>query len=157
MTRIRLLVGLLAAATLVGVLAIGPVLGASPPARGTLDPGVKIKTHPNQPIDVVAAEVRLDGTGDGMVDGVAAGTFVDWHTHPGPTIVIVTGSTLSLYHADGCMKHEYAPGDAFVAPDGIHLARNETGADIVLRATFLLPVGAPPTVLEPAAFTACGL
>lgn len=128
--------------------------------RGTLEPGVKIKTHPNRPVDVVSALIRLDGDGDTMVNGASAPTHVRWHTHPGPTIVVVTGApgaALSLYHAGSCAKHVYNTGDAFVAPDGIHSAWNESGADIVLRATLLLPVGAQPTILEPDSFTDCGL
>ena len=46
--------------------ALIPVDGA---ARGTVNPGVKIKTHPNQPTDVVSVVIRLDGDGDGLVNG----------------------------------------------------------------------------------------
>lgn len=129
-------------------------------ARGTLDPGVRIMTHPNRPIDVVSALIKLDGDGDGLVNGSPAPDHVRWHTHPGPTTGIVTGgagAAVTLYHAGSCSQHVYAVGDAFVPPVGVHYAWNKSGTDLILRATFLLPVGAPPTVFQPAEFTDCGL
>lgn len=129
-------------------------------ARGTVDPGSRIATHPNRPFDVVSALVLLDGDEDGLVNDKPASDHVRWHTHPGPTIVVVTGgagSGVTLYHAGSCEEHDYTPGEAFVAPDGIHAAWNESGSDVVLRATFLVPVGASPTAPQPVTFTDCGL
>jgi quercetin dioxygenase-like cupin family protein len=129
-------------------------------ARGTLDPGVKIKTHPTRPTDVVSVVIRLDGDGDGKVNGIDAPTHLRWHTHPGPAIVVVTGgagSAVTIHHAGSCEKHVYAPGDAFVEEAMVHSAWNESGQDLVLRGTLLIPVGAAPTTFEPAEFTDCGL
>ena len=129
-------------------------------ARGTLDPGVKVKTHPTRPTDVVSVVIRLDGDGDGKVNGIDAPTHLRWHTHPGPAIVVVTGgagSAVTIHHAGSCEQHVYAPGDAFVEGDKIHSAWNESGQDLVLRGTLLVPVGAAPTTFEPAEFTDCGL
>lgn len=149
--------GLDASATTAALAAAVPV---DITARGTLDPGVRIMTHPNRPIDVVSALIKLDGDGDGLVNGNPASDHVRWHTHPGPTMGVVTGgagAAVTLYHAGACSQHVYSVGDAFVPPVGIHSAWNESGTDLILRATFLLPVGSPPTVFEPADFTDCGL
>ena len=58
------------------------------------------------------------------------GGTTGWHTHPGPSFVIVTAGTVTEYEADGskCEKHVYSVGDSFVDPgDGhVHLLRNET-------------------------------
>lgn len=139
----------------------GPVEPVAPDGRfnGSLDHGVKIMTHPQRPVDIVSLNVYIDSKGgDGLVAGHPAKSFVDWHTHPGPTMVIVTGGTLTMHHADDCDHVEtYGPGSVFFAPEGIHLASNDGPTDIILRGTFFLPPGAPPTVLEPAEFTACGL
>ncbi|HET9605034.1 MAG TPA: hypothetical protein VFO96_12145 [Gemmatimonadales bacterium] len=125
---------------------------------GNLDHGIKIMTHPQRPVKVVSANVYIDGDGDGLVAGKPAKSFVDWHTHPGPTMVIVTGGTLTMHHASDCNHTEtYPAGSVFFAPEGIHLASNDSGTDIILRGTFFLPEGAAPTVFEPAEFTACGL
>lgn len=130
------------------------------PARGNLDPGVRIQTHPNRPIDVVSVVIKLDGDGDGMVNGSPAPAGLRWHTHPGPAIVVVTGgagSEVTIHHAGSCDQNVYAPGDAFVEGDMVHSAWNESGQDVVLRGTLLIPVGAAPTVFQPADFTDCGL
>lgn len=143
-------------------IASGPVLDVTAATlgaafTGNLDKGVKIMTHPQRPVKIVSTNVLLDGSdADNEVAGVTAGHIVDWHTHPGPTMGIVTGGTLAIYHADNCQVDHYAPGDVFFAPEGIHLAANEGATDIVVRVTFFLPADAPPTVLEPAEFTACG-
>ena len=143
----------------------GPALVAAPipvdaPARGTMDPGVRIQTHPNRPFDVVSVVIKLDGDGDGMVNGSPAPAGLRWHTHPGPAIVVVTGgagSGVTIHHAGSCEQHTYAPGEAFVEGDMVHSAWNESGQDVVLRGTLLIPVGAAPTTFAPAEFTDCGL
>lgn len=143
-------------ASLDALSALIPVDGA---ARGTLDPGVRIQTHPNRPMDVVSVVIKLDGDGDGMVNGSPAAAGIRWHTHPGPAIVVVTGdagSAVTIYHAGSCDTNVYATGDAFVEGDMVHAAWNESGQDLVLRGTLLVPVGAAPTVFEPAEFTDCG-
>ena len=138
-----------------------PVAPVAPDGRfnGSLDHGVKIMTHPQRPVDIVSLNVYIDSKdGDGQVAGHTAKSFVDWHTHPGPTMVIVSGGTLTMHHADNCNHVEtYGPGSVFFAPEGIHLASNDGATDVILRATFFLPKGAAPTVLQPAEFTACGL
>lgn len=129
-------------------------------ARGNLDPGVRIQTHPNRPIDVVSVVIKLDGDGDGMVNGSPAPAGLRWHTHPGPAIVVVTGEAggaVTIHHAGSCDQNVYAPGDAFVEGDMVHSAWNESGQDVVLRGTLLIPVGAAPTTFQPTEFTDCGL
>jgi hypothetical protein len=64
---------------------------------------------------------------------------------------------VTIHHAGSCEQNVYAPGDAFVEGEMVHSAWNESGQDLVLRGTLLLPVGAAPTVFEPADFTDCGL
>lgn len=135
----------------------GAAHASSGPVRGTRTEGVMIKTHPRRRMDVVSADVRVDGDGDGLVDGMPAKSYVDWHTHPGPTVVIVTGGTLTMNHSSDCRKILYGPNSVFVPPEEIHLASNESGTDIVLRATFFLPEGAPPTMFMPEEYSACGL
>ena len=130
------------------------------PARGNMDPGVRIQTHPNRPIDVVSVVIKLDGDGDGLVNGGAAPKGLRWHSHPGPAIVVVTGgagSGVTIHHAGSCEQHTYSPGEAFVEGDMVHSAWNESGQDVVLRGTLLIPVGSAPTTFQPAEFTDCGL
>ena len=62
--------------------------------------------------------VNFDGQG-----GVAS---TGWHTHPGPSLIVVTAGTLTEYHKD-CTPLVHNVGDTFVDAGGtdVHLIRNE--------------------------------
>jgi quercetin dioxygenase-like cupin family protein len=68
-----------------------------------------------------------------------------WHSHPGPTYVLVVQGTDSLYEAADptCTATNYGPGEGFVEPPGdVHVSRNEGSTNVVLLVTFLdVPVG----------------
>jgi quercetin dioxygenase-like cupin family protein len=76
---------------------------------------------------------------------MATGGSTGWHSHPGPTIVIVEQGTLSFYEANDptCTAQTFAAGQGFVeAPGDVHIARNEGAAPVLLLVTFLdVPVG----------------
>jgi hypothetical protein len=72
-----------------------------------------------------------------------------WHTHPGPSFVIVTQGSITVYDGDDptCTPHVYTagtPNNSFIDPGGghVHMIRDETGSvarDIVVQ---LIPAGA---------------
>ena len=68
-----------------------------------------------------------------------------WHFHPGPSFVIVTQGTLSLYEANDptCTARTFVAGKGFVeAPGDVHIARNEGAVQVIALVTFLdVPVG----------------
>ena len=77
------------------------------------------------------------------------GGSTGWHTHPGPSFVIVTQGTVTEYDGDDptCTPHVYTantPNNEFVDPgDGhVHLIRNESGAIAQAIAVQLIPSGA---------------
>lgn len=76
---------------------------------------------------------------------IAPGGNNGWHLHPGPSIVIVTQGTLSLYEANDptCTAKRLAVGVGFTeAPGDVHIARNEGNTPVVGLVTFLdVPVG----------------
>lgn len=75
---------------------------------------------------------------------VAPGGYFGWHVHGGPVWVVVEQGTLTLYDGDdaSCTGTAYPEGSALLdAGNHVHNARNETGADVVIYATFLLPEG----------------
>jgi quercetin dioxygenase-like cupin family protein len=76
---------------------------------------------------------------------IAPGGDNGWHFHPGPSFVIVTQGTLSLYEANDptCTAQRFAAGDGFVeVPGDVHIARNEGTVPVVALVTFLdVPVG----------------
>ena len=77
------------------------------------------------------------------------GGSTGWHTHPGPSFVIVTQGTVTVYEGRdrACTPHVYTantPNNSFVdAGDGdVHLIRNETSAVAQTMAIQLIPAGA---------------
>jgi quercetin dioxygenase-like cupin family protein len=75
---------------------------------------------------------------------VPGGTF-GWHSHPGPSIVVVKSGALTLYKGDDptCTPQVVTAGSGFV-DDGndVHLVRNEGSVDTVVYVTSLVPHGA---------------
>lgn len=66
-----------------------------------------------------------------------------WHSHPGPTIVIVVRGTLSRYHGD-CSRTQYSAGQAFVEGDPhAGVVRNESAGEVELQVTYVTPPGTP--------------
>jgi hypothetical protein len=72
-----------------------------------------------------------------------------WHTHPGPSFVIVTQGTITAYDGDdpSCTPHVYTantPNNAFIDPGGghVHIIRDESGAVAKDIAVQLIPAGA---------------
>jgi hypothetical protein len=71
-----------------------------------------------------------------------------WHTHPGPSLVIVTQGSVTAYDGDDptCTPHVYTANTAnnsFVDPgDGhVHIIRDESGAPAQTIAVQLIPSG----------------
>jgi quercetin dioxygenase-like cupin family protein len=100
-------------------------------------------------------KLETKGTSDVIVteNRVAPGGHFGWHSHPGPSLVIVKSGTSTFYDGDDptCTPHVYAAGSAYVDPGGdTHIARNEGSTELVLIVARLLPAGAPPRVDEPA-------
>jgi hypothetical protein len=71
-----------------------------------------------------------------------------WHTHPGPSLVIVTQGTVTEYDGDDptCTPHAYsATGtNAFIDIGGgaVHIIRDESGAVAKTTVVQLIPAGA---------------
>ena len=72
-----------------------------------------------------------------------------WHTHPGPSFVIVTQGSVTAYDGDDptCTPHLYTANtanNAFIDPgDGhVHIIRDESGAIAKTIAVQLIPAGA---------------
>lgn len=77
------------------------------------------------------------------------GGTTGWHTHPGPSFVIVTKGSITVYDGDDptCTPHVYTAGTAnnsFIDAGGghVHLVRNETTSVAMAIAVQLIPAGA---------------
>ncbi len=111
-------------------------------AKSTLGP-LDIKAHTVVPADPSAGNpatvwetmLKTKGSTDMYIQQNTwlAGGSSGWHTHPGPSLVVITQGSVTVYDASdpGCAPHVYsANGDnAFVDIGGgdVHLVRNETG------------------------------
>lgn len=137
-----LALALIAVSASIGVAVATPGLGAVGTilSRGTLEAGVNLhhadlhlKTKDS--IDVVTQSITI-----------APGGHTGWHSHPGPVLVTIAAGTMTFYDADDptCSPGTYVTGDTFVDPGHghVHLARNEESTNLVLYATYLVPVGA---------------
>lgn len=73
---------------------------------------------------------------------IAPGGTSGWHTHPGQSLVLVTGSGVTFVHAD-CTTTSFPAGTGFIDQPGvIHLVRNDGTAPAILFATYTnVPVG----------------
>jgi quercetin dioxygenase-like cupin family protein len=83
---------------------------------------------------------------------IAPGGSFGWHSHPGPSLVIVKSGALTLYHGDdpNCMPHVVAAGSGFVDNGGdVHLVRNEGTIETVVYVTSLVPRGAARRIDQP--------
>ena len=72
-----------------------------------------------------------------------------WHTHPGPSFVIVTKGSVTVYDGDdpACTPHVFTantPNNAFIDPGGghVHIIRDESGAVAKTVAVQFIPAGA---------------
>jgi hypothetical protein len=80
-----------------------------------------------------------------VVDNVwKAGGTTGWHTHPGPSLIIVTGGAVTVYESDDptCTPHVYTSGMGFIdRGDGhAHVVRNEDPvADATTTAVQIIP------------------
>jgi quercetin dioxygenase-like cupin family protein len=100
---------------------------------------IKIKTEGQSNVTVVE-------------NRVAPGGHFGWHSHPGPSLVIVKSGTSTFYRGDDptCTPQVYPAGSAYVDPGGtVHIARNEGTVELVLIVTRLIPEGAPARIDQP--------
>jgi quercetin dioxygenase-like cupin family protein len=83
---------------------------------------------------------------------IAPGGTFGWHSHPGPSIVVVKSGALTLYRGDDptCTPNVIAAGSGFVDDGGdVHVVRNEGIVDALVYVTSLVPQGAGRRIDEP--------
>jgi len=86
------------------------------------------------------------------------GGSTGWHTHPGPSFIIVTEGSVTVYDGDDptCTPHVYSATDtahkSFIDIGGgdVHIVRNETNAVAKAIAVQFVPAGAIRRVDMPA-------
>lgn len=117
-------------------------------AKTDVDPGPKK--------DLWSAKINVRGATDvHVLENIIApnGTF-GWHSHPGPSMVIVKSGTLSVYNAPDCMREDFGPGSplgtTFV--DGghdTHMVRNNGTVTAEVYVVSIVPAGFDRRIDEP--------
>ena len=126
--------------TVLATPATAPGFSGTTLAKATFgDLDIKANTIP---ADVWKAQLKTKGDSDLYVqqntwDPSACGGCIPssgWHTHPGPSLVIVTQGTVTAYDGDDptCTPHIYSANgtNAFVdiGSGAMHILRDESGA-----------------------------
>ncbi len=80
-----------------------------------------------------------------VTNTVLPGGYSGWHTHPGPSVVVVKSGVATVYDGDDptCTPAIYPAGTGFIDPgDGhVHMVRNEGAATLVTQAFQIIPAG----------------
>jgi quercetin dioxygenase-like cupin family protein len=161
---------------LAAIAAVGALVAAALivlPARATPSTGVTttilakslfdqihVNAHTNIP-DPWNAKLKTHGQSDVYVvdNKLAPGGTTGWHSHPGPSLILVVAGTVTNYEGDdpNCRPHAYSAGAGFIdAGSGhVHLLRNETGAPAETVAVQLLPRAAERRIDIPVAPDHC--
>lgn len=94
------------------------------------------------------AQLKTRGQSDVYVvdNKFPPGATVGWHSHPGPSLILVVSGTVTNYSGEdpSCAPHAYSAGAGFIDPGGghVHMLRNETSDPAETIAVQLLPNGA---------------
>jgi quercetin dioxygenase-like cupin family protein len=152
--RSRLVLAILVVAGGIAVCA-GTVL-ATPPSGVT---PTEFGTGRFGPIDTSgrigawSAKMNVKGASDLHVlsNRIAPGGSFGWHSHPGPSFVIIKSGTATVYlGADPkCRPHRYRAGSGFVDKGlAVHVVRNEGRRDLVTVVVSFVPKGATRRIDE---------
>jgi quercetin dioxygenase-like cupin family protein len=106
------------------------------------------------------ARINTKGVSDLHIleNKIAPGGSFGWHSHPGPSLVIVKTGALTVYLAADptCTGRVVTAGSGFVDNgNDVHLVRNEGTIETVVYVASLVPHGAMRRIDEPAS-SHCG-
>lgn len=150
---------LVALALVSSVLTVTPALAT--PACGFNAQILAMGTFPDGLLDLMCNEsqqygwdlkTKVKGDSDVYVlqNTWPVGAHTGWHTHPGPSLIIVVQGTLTEYMADGraCTTEIHTAGTPSavftdIGCGDIHLVRNEGTVCAVAYAVQIIPAGQP--------------
>jgi quercetin dioxygenase-like cupin family protein len=107
----------------------------------------------NGRIGAWSAKMNIKGASDLHVlsNTIAPGGQFGWHSHPGPSFVIVKSGTATVYMgADPkCQPHRFRAGSVFVDKGlAVHIVRNEGTVNLVTVVVSFVPRGAERRIDE---------
>jgi quercetin dioxygenase-like cupin family protein len=115
-------------------------------AKTDIDPGAATKFW--------KAQIKTKRSSDLYVlqNTIPPGKTFGWHSHPGPSLVIVKSGTASVYLAADptCAPHVVPAGSGFVDQGhDVHVVRNQGSVDLVTVVVSLVPAGFARRIDEP--------
>jgi len=130
---------------------------SSPIAKGRfgdIDLTAKTDVDSGTRTDFWQARINTKGLSDLEVlqNTIVPGGSFGWHSHPGPSLVIVKSGTLTAYMGDDptCTPHVVQAGSGFVDSGAdVHLVRNEGTVDLVVIVASLIPAGTTRRIDQP--------
>jgi quercetin dioxygenase-like cupin family protein len=162
--KIKWLLALLLGALTVAVY-VGNVFATNPSGVSTttfgvgrfddIDAKTKTDVDAGNGTDFWQGRINTKGASDLYVlqNTISPGGTFGWHSHPGPSLVIVKSGTATFYMADDptCSPHVVQAGSGFV-DDGhdTHVVRNEGTVDLVTVVVSLVPAGFARRIDQPA-------
>ncbi len=106
------------------------------------EPGNLVKILAKDPSDVYVVQNTVAPNGNS-----------GWHSHPGPSVVMVKSGVASVYQGDdpSCAPLQYPAGTGFIDEGGahVHLVRNAGSQPLVTVAFQIIPAGAARRIDEP--------
>ena len=123
-------------------------------------PPIRINSHyrpdpKSEPPAHWNAELRTHGVSDVYVvdNKIASGGTTGWHTHPGPSLILVLSGTVTNYRAEAghCAAYDYPVGTGFIDAGGndIHMLKNNGTATAETVAVQFIPHGVARKLDEP--------
>ena len=107
------------------------------------------------PADDWHTRIRTLGSSDVYVvhNKLEPGATTGWHSHPGPSLILVVSGTVTNYAGDDptCTGRSYSAGTGFVDEGGadVHMVRNEGTTSAETIAVQFLPNGAQRRIDQP--------
>jgi quercetin dioxygenase-like cupin family protein len=141
---------------LVGIAVYAGTVLATPPSRVTptvFGVGKLSSFETTGRIGAWTARMNIRGVSDVHVlsNRIAPGGSFGWHSHPGPSFVLVKSGTATVYlGADPtCRAHRFRPGTGFVDKGrAVHIVRNEGAVNLVTVVVSFVPRGATRRIDE---------
>jgi quercetin dioxygenase-like cupin family protein len=119
-----------------------------------IDTNVKTDIDPGIATKFWRARIKTKRSSDLYVleNTIPPGQTFGWHSHPGPSLVIVKSGTATFYLAADptCRPHVVPAGSGFVDQGhDVHVVRNEGSVDLVTVVVSLVPAGFARRIDEP--------
>jgi quercetin dioxygenase-like cupin family protein len=121
----------------------------------SIDSTTKTDLNPGAATDFWQARINTKGASDVYMlqNTITPGGTFGWHSHPGPSLVIVKSGTATFYLANDptCAPHVVPAGSGFVDNgNDTHILNNEGTVDLVTVVVSIVPTGFNRRINQPA-------